>query len=141
MFGLWPLMWVFPLPPTFLRHMQIHSTLTGLVAGLALLGTTSLSALPQSSQSTPAAPAIAASPAAQIVAGPMVLQPNTQSQGGTAALGVFTLTVTGACPGPITIAASGATPGGTVAIAWSATTGTFALPSGTCAGTTLGLAA
>lgn len=120
--------------------MQIYSTLTGLIAGITLLGTTSLSALPQTSQSTPAAPAIAVSPAAQNVAGPMVVQPNTQSQGGTAALGVFTLTATGACPGPITIAVSGATPGGSVAIAWSTTTGTFTLPGGACAGTTLGLA-
>lgn len=60
--------------------------------------------------------------------------------GGQAALGVFTLGLSGSCPGPVTVAISGATPGGNVALAWSLTSGSFTIPGGICAGTVLGLA-
>lgn len=54
--------------------------------------------------------------------------------------GAFTLTqfVFG-CPGVVAFDATGATPGGQVALVFAACTGAFVVPSGPCAGTTLGL--
>jgi len=59
--------------------------------------------------------------------------------GGGTTQGVFTLSVTGACPGPVTVDITGATPFSQVVVAWSVSTGSFTIPAGGCAGTTLGL--
>ncbi|PCJ51590.1 MAG: hypothetical protein COA70_13975 [Planctomycetota bacterium] len=63
--------------------------------------------------------------------------PQTTAGGTTA--GVFTLSLSGTCPGLVTVDVSGAGAGATIAVAWSLNTGTFSLPPGPCAGTVLGL--
>lgn len=50
------------------------------------------------------------------------------------------LTVTGTCPGPVTLDIAGATPFGGVALAYGPA-GTFSIPSGSCAGTSLDIGA
>lgn len=50
------------------------------------------------------------------------------------------LAINGLCPGPATVVVTGATPFATIAFASSSALGSFTIPSGACAGTTLGLA-
>jgi len=49
------------------------------------------------------------------------------------------LSISGSCPGSMTVEISGLTPGGSVGVGLSQTPGSFELPSGSCAGTTLNL--
>jgi len=49
------------------------------------------------------------------------------------------LAVSGDCPGTATLEVSDATPGGPIGIAIASNPGTFVVPSGECAGTTIGL--
>lgn len=58
------------------------------------------------------------------------------SVGGASGL---TLAMQGSCPGAVTASVTGATPGGSVAVVLAATPGAFVIPSGSCAGTALGL--
>lgn len=51
------------------------------------------------------------------------------------------LAVSGRCPGMGQVDISGLTPGGNFAVARASALGSFAIPSGSCAGTTLGLGA
>lgn len=63
--------------------------------------------------------------------------PSPQTLGSTA--GVFTMSVSGTCPGLVTIDITSGTPFGRVGIAYSTSLGSFTIPSGPCAGTVLGL--
>lgn len=102
--------------------MKFSTILTSCIFAGAL----SLAGVPQTS-SDQVDPATNAIGAAQV------------TSGGQAALGVFTLGLSGTCPGPVTVTVSGANPGATIAVAWSTSTGTFTIPRGGCAGTVLGL--
>lgn len=53
--------------------------------------------------------------------------------------GEFALEISGTCPGRVTANVSGATAGGLVALVFSPNRGNCVIPSGPCAGTTLGL--
>ena len=52
-----------------------------------------------------------------------------------------TLAFSGSCPGPMTLTVSGASSNGDVAIGWSSNPGSFTVPGGACAGTTVDLQA
>jgi hypothetical protein len=54
---------------------------------------------------------------------------------------VVTLTVSGACPGPMFVEMGGMSPGGPVALVTASGEGEVAIPAGPCAGTGLGLTA
>ena len=51
----------------------------------------------------------------------------------------FTLTTSGTCPGQVTVTWSNATPNTSLALVFAKNTGSFAIPSGPCQGTVLGL--